>query len=437
MMNYNEALDFMYNQLPMFHRIGKAAYKANLDNANALDKLCDFPHRTFRTIHVAGTNGKGSVSHMLASVLQQAGYKTGLFTSPHLLDFRERIRVNGEMISEEAVAVFITKHKEQFDDLKPSFFEMTSALAFQYFKEEGVDVAVIETGLGGRLDSTNIILPELSVITNIGFDHMELLGDTLEKITIEKAGIIKPGVPVVIGESHPKTKPIFEKFASDNNSPILFADKNYLVSNTKSEDPILQKISVKKAGEESETIYRLDLQGLYQQKNICTVLAAIDVLNGSRNFQIKSHEIKTGLKNASKNTGLKGRWQVLSQKPLTICDTGHNEDGIRWVVKQIKQLKYEKLHFVFGVVNDKDISRILPLLPIEAIYYFTKANIPRALDEHELMQKAGLVGLIGKAYASVSLALEAAKNNSKANDLIFIGGSTFVVADALQYERNI
>ncbi len=431
-MDYKATLDYMYSQLPMFHRIGKAAYKANLDNAMALDKLCDFPHRKYKTIHVAGTNGKGSVSHMLASVFQNAGYKTGLFTSPHLVDFRERIRVNGQMITEEAVIDFVDKHKQQFEILKPSFFEMTSAMAFNYFADANVDIAVIETGLGGRLDSTNIIKPELSIITNIGYDHTDLLGDTLEKIAREKAGIIKSGVPVVIGESHIETQQVFENKARENNSEISFADKVYSSVPVKSDEPGIQKLRVKKNN--SEVLHSLDLQGIYQQKNISTVLAAVDLLT-DQGYDLTS-SLSEGLRQVSQTTGLMGRWQVLSSQPLTICDTGHNQDGISWVVKQIEQIKFEQLHFVFGVVNDKDVSNILPLLPKEAVYYFTRASIPRALDEKELEQKASAAGLRGNCFSSVADAIKNAKKNATANDLIFIGGSTFVVADALVFERK-
>jgi dihydrofolate synthase/folylpolyglutamate synthase len=391
-MDYKATLDYMYSQLPMFHRIGKAAYKANLDNALALDKLCGFPHRRYKTIHVAGTNGKGSVSHMLASVFQKAGYKTGLFTSPHLVDFRERIKVNGYMITEEAVVDFIEKHKHQFEELKPSFFELTSAMAFNYFAEAKVDVAIIETGLGGRLDSTNIIMPELSVITNIGYDHTDLLGDTLEKIAREKAGIIKPGIPVVIGESHPETKQVFEEFAYEHKSEIRFADSFYSATTIESNEPGIQKLLVKRKDSLDE-VYCLDLQGIYQQKNICTALASIDLLI-EQGYDLSSG-ISEGLRQTSQTTGLMGRWQILSFQPLMICDTGHNPDGISLVVSQIKQVKYDQLHFVFGVVSDKDVKSILPLLPSEAVYYFTKASIPRAMDEKELEQKASLAGLKG------------------------------------------
>jgi dihydrofolate synthase/folylpolyglutamate synthase len=417
----------------MFHRVGKAAYKANLDNAQALDKLCNFPHRKYRTIHVAGTNGKGSVSHILASVFQKAGYKTGLFTSPHLIDFRERIRVNGQMITEKAVVDFVSKYKHQFEELKPSFFEMTSAMALDYFAEQNVDIAIIETGLGGRLDSTNIIKPVLSVITNIGYDHTDLLGDTLEKIAWEKAGIIKQGVLVVIGESHSETKHVFERIALENKSEIRFADSLYSAITVECNDPGMQKLLVKKGNLGSE-VYHLDLQGIYQQKNICTVLAVVDALNEA-GYNL-SGSLADGLRYASQSTGLLGRWQIMGVKPLMICDTGHNKDGISWVVKQIKQVKYNKLHFILGVMKDKDVSNILPLLPADATYYFTKASIPRALDEKELMEKALSAGLKGMSYSLVAEAIGNAKKKSGDNDLIFIGGSTFIVAEALIAERK-
>lgn len=430
-MNYRETLEYMYQQLPMFHRIGKAAYKANLNNANALDKLCMSPHRSYKSIHVAGTNGKGSVSHMLASVLMKAGYKTGLFTSPHLVDFRERIRINGEMIKEEAVVNFINNCRNDFEVLKPSFFEMTSALAFQYFKDQAVDVAVIETGLGGRLDSTNVINPVLSVITNIGYDHMDLLGDTLDKIAREKAGIIKSGVPVVIGEKKSETENVFRETAAANNSSIYFADQIYQVEKDEMLKPGLRKMILKKRNQDIEMVFEIDLLGIYQQKNIITVCSAIDCLK-ELGFDLPLETVKEGLKSVAKDTGLRGRWQVLSEHPLTICDTGHNPDGIINVTNQIRNLKYENLHFIFGVVSDKDVAQIIPLLPSEGRYYFTRADIPRAMDEKELKQKAEIAGLCGEAYGSVKNAIEAAKKNAEANDLIFIGGSTFVVADALK-----
>lgn len=429
-MDYQQTLDFLFRQLPMFHRIGKAAYKNNLDNAIYLDQLCGKPHHYYKTIHVAGTNGKGSVSHMLASVLQASGYKTGLFTSPHLNDFRERIRVNGHMIGQDNVINFISLFKKEFETIRPSFFEMTSALAFDYFWREHVDVAVIEVGMGGRLDSTNIIKPQLSVITNIGLDHTEFLGNTLAKIAAEKAGIIKRKVPVVIGESHPETAPVFIQFAGLNESPLIFADEMFRADSLQTDNEGIQYFSVKDIRENQTLDISLDLLGLYQQKNICTVLGAIGEIQ-KMGFLIPESAIQKGLRHTSAITGLRGRWQIIGKTPLTICDTGHNAEGIAWVVNQIRQQKYKRLHFIMGVVNDKDITRILALLPGEAVYYFTRANIPRALDENLLLELSSQAGLKGKAYSSVGMAMEAAKNNADPNDLIFIGGSTFIVADAL------
>jgi dihydrofolate synthase / folylpolyglutamate synthase len=429
-MNYTETIAYMYNQLPMFHRVGKVAYKASLDNAQALDEMCGYPHKQYKTIHVAGTNGKGSVSHMLASVLQCAGYKTGLFTSPHLVDFRERIKVNGQMISEEEVIHFIESYMGTISGIQPSFFEMTSAMAFEYFKRQAVDVAVIETGLGGRLDSTNIITPILSIITNIAFDHTDLLGETLGKIAGEKAGIIKNGVPVVVGETHSETETVFKTVATAKNAVITFADQVYKAEPVLKKNIGYQTLKVDDTTNRKIATYSLDLLGNYQQKNICTVLAAIDSLK-THAYDLTDISINNGLKKTSSYTGLLGRWQVLGHKPLIICDTGHNEAGIRCVVKQIEQLEYQKLHFVFGVVSDKDISRILPLLPKDAEYYFTRASIPRAMDEHQLMEQGKEHGLIGKTYKNVSNAIDSARRNSKPNDLIFIGGSTFIVAEAL------
>lgn len=414
----------------MFHRVGKAAYKANLDNTLALDKYFGHPHRNFKTIHIAGTNGKGSVSHCLASVLQTAGYKTGLYTSPHLKDFRERIRINGISIPENDVVKFIENHAQILNKIQPSFFEMTVAMAFDYFTTQKVDIAIIEVGLGGRLDSTNIITPEISVITNISFDHTELLGNTLTKIAIEKAGIIKPGIPVVIGETENETKPVFLKIAKENNSEIQFADKEFQPEFLFSKSNNHQSFKIKKNNNVFiENLY-LDLLGQYQSKNISTILCTLDKLN-KNGFVISNSDILSGLENAAKNTGLMGRWQILHTNPLTICDTGHNTAGIAFVTNQIKQTKYKKLHFVLGTVNDKDIDNILELLPTDAIYYFTKANIPRALDENILSAKASVYNLKGNSYPSVKIAYDAAKDIADKDDLIFIGGSTFVVAEVL------
>jgi dihydrofolate synthase / folylpolyglutamate synthase len=427
-MVYKEALEYMYSQLPMFHRIGKLAYKANLNNALALDEYFNFPHKQYRTIHVAGTNGKGSVSHMLAAVLQTCGYTTGLYTSPHLTDFRERIRVNGEMVDENFVTSFTQENKLFFDEIKPSFFEMTSAMAFEYFKIKKVDIAIIEVGLGGRLDSTNIINPELSIITNIGLDHTDLLGNTLELIATEKAGIIKPSVPVIIGEYTTETKPVFQNKAKNANAPVFYASEIYKATTTTLEANN-QTLNVYTLKDQTNINFKLDLKGLYQQKNICTVLTAIDILK--QKLSIPEDCVANGLEHAAQLTGLQGRWQTISEKPLTICDTGHNYDGIKWITEQFKNTPHQQLHIVLGFVSDKSIDKILPLFPQQAIYYFCQANIPRALDKEILKKQASLFGLEGNIYNSVSEAFIAAKNSAQAEDLIFIGGSTFVVAEIL------
>ena len=429
-MNYQDTLDYMYNQLPMFHRIGKDAYKADLSNALSLDNHYNHPHKHYKTIHVAGTNGKGSVSHSIAAVLQSAGYKTGLFTSPHLKDFRERIRVNGKMIPEETVTDFISKGIAIFDSIKPSFFEMTSALAFEYFAMENVDIAVIEVGMGGRLDSTNIISPVLSVITNIGLDHTEFLGNTLEQIAGEKAGIIKNDIPVVIGEYQPETWPVFELIANKKNSAITIASNVYNVINSNITSNGTQAFTVFKNDVALEGIIELDLLGYYQKKNICTILSIIDNLC-ELGFDLSSQLVRNGLKNVVNITGLQGRWQVLGNDPLIVCDTGHNKHGLTIVIEQLLKIPYNQLHMVIGFVNDKDVIGILALLPADAIYYFTQASIPRAMDSVLLKEKAGLFGLKGETYITVDLAYQTAKTNAKADDIVFIGGSNFVVAEIL------
>jgi len=426
-MDYQQTIDYLFENLPMFHRVGPAALKNNLDNSLALDRTYGYPHRQYKTIHIAGTNGKGSVSHSLASVLQNAGYKTGLFTSPHLKDFRERIRVNGKMISEKAVIDFIQGYIENNRTLKlqTSFFELTACMAFSYFREMNVDVAVIEVGLGGRLDSTNIIMPVLSVITNISFDHTAILGNTLEKIAIEKAGIIKENIPVVVGETQFETESIFRNFASLKNAPIVFADQEFNVC--KQRDGLYSASSERN----SELIdIELELKGNYQQKNLTTVLSAIQKLKET-GFNIEEKNIREGLKNAITRTGLLGRWQEISTNPRIICDTGHNEAGIRLVVDQLRNETHDQLHIVFGMVNDKDIDTILPLLPPDARYYFTKARVERALDEKILKEKAASFRLKGESYPTIAEALNAAISNTKVNDLIFVGGSTFVVAEVV------
>ena len=385
----------------MFQRVGSSAYKAKLDNSIAFSNYLGSPENTFKSIHVAGTNGKGSTSHMLASVLQEAGYKVGLYTSPHLKDFRERIKINGKEVSKKFVVDFIEKNRAFLEQHGLSFFEMTVGMAFQYFAKKKVDIAVIEVGLGGRLDSTNIITPILSIITNIGYDHTDLLGDTLAKIAFEKAGIIKPNIPVVIGEHHIETMDVFKKIASERSAALTLA-----------EDII--------------TSYKSDLLGSYQQKNIKNVVAAFGLLNDVRVSEV---HLRNGLLNVVKNTGFKGRWQQLRDKPKIIADTGHNKEGIEMVLKQVLTEKFDTLHIVLGVVKDKDLNAVLPLFPKKALYYFCKPNMPRGLDEKELAQKARVFGLNGRHYATVKKAYNAAVKAAKPTDFVYVGGSTFVVAE--------
>ncbi len=426
-MTYEQALEYLFQQLPMFHRIGNAAFKKSLDNILALSKSLDNPHQKFKSVHVAGTNGKGSSSSMLASILQAAGYKTGLYTSPHLKDFTERIRVNGEMISQEKVAWFTEQHMTLFDQIKPSFFEMNVALAFQHFAEEAVDIAVVEVGLGGRLDSTNIITPLVSLITSIGLDHQSLLGNTLPEIACEKAGIIKSGVPVVISKTQPEVSSVFEKKSQETESLLTFADQKYELERIgTSEWNALY--SVKRECEIWLENLEVSLLGNYQKANLPGVLATVEELR-NQNYQITENHIREGLKNIQALTGLKGRWQVLKQEPLTLCDTGHNIDGIREVVTQLIGLKPKQVHFVFGATNDKDITSVLRLLPVSFRYYFCQAQIPRALPVQQLHEEAQYAGLKGHAYPTVEDALIAAKTYALPDEVIFIGGSTFVVAE--------
>lgn len=427
-MDYTQTLDYLYSRLPMFHRIGAAAYKADLKNTVVLCELLDHPENKFKSIHIAGTNGKGSTSHMLAAILQKAGYKTGLYTSPHLKDFRERIRINGKMIPEQEVMDFVEKHKAAFEKIDLSFFEWTVGLCFDYFAREKVDIAVIETGLGGRLDSTNVITPELSVITNISKDHMNLLGDTLEKIATEKAGIIKPRIPALIGESDVHTKHVFIERANKMQSPVSFpseSSKAILIN----EEQGSVTYNIQTAHDVFENL-TLDLTGNYQQKNVIGVLEAVHQLQ-QLGWKISKDNIYEALKDVKGITGLMGRWQKLADKPLTICDVGHNEAGIREVVKQLSKMKFSRLHMVLGMVNDKDISTVLALLPGDAEYYFCKADIPRAMEAEELQRQAGSAGLKGNFYSSVHHALAAAQDGASEYDLVFIGGSTFVVAEVL------
>jgi len=428
-MNYNETLNWMFNKLPMYQRIGAAAYKADLNTTIEVLDYLNNPQHCFKSVHIAGTNGKGSTSHSLASVFQEAGYKTGLYTSPHLRDFRERIRINGDMIPENEVVDFIEKHKDKLEELQLSFFEMTVAMAFDYFRKEKVDIAIIEVGMGGRLDSTNVIKPELCVITNISLDHIKFLGDCEEKIAIEKAGIIKNETAVVIGETQEHSKNVFIKTAKEKNSPIFFADK---VINCKKDDTYsieYQKFDIYKNNDIYLKDLRFPLLGNYQKKNLATIICALDLLRGP--FHIEDKHIYEGLANVVSNTGLMGRWQVINKNPLAIADTGHNVAGINEVNKQLSETKYNKLHFVLSVVNDKDIDGILLLLPKDAEYYFCKADIPRGLDVEILAEKAINSGLSGKIYSSVKQAYASALENAQKDDLVFVGGSNFTVAEVV------
>ena len=429
-MDYPQTLQYLFSQLPMYQRVGKAAYKADLVNTLALDEYFNHPHHCFRTIHVAGTNGKGSVSHSLAAILQCAGYKTGLYTSPHLKDFRERIRVDGQMISEQAVVDFVDRHQAILDHLQPSFFEMTVAMAFDYFRQLHVDVAVVEVGMGGRLDSTNIILPDLTVITNIGLDHTAFLGNTLAAIAGEKGGTIKPGIPVVIGERHWETDSVFAKLAQDKGSDIVFAEDRFQVGWSANTISRQQIFNIENKGTLRYKDLVFALQGHYQRKNILTILVAVEVLL-KQGYHLPEPVMREALANVSNLTGLMGRWQEIGHNPLMVVDTGHNEHGVRQVVAQILDTPHQHLHVVWGMVNDKDPLAVLALLPKEATYYFTRASIPRSLDEQTLFDYGLKSGLSGSCYPTVAAAVEAAKKNAAVNDLIFIGGSTFIVADAL------
>ncbi|MGB5420040.1 bifunctional folylpolyglutamate synthase/dihydrofolate synthase [Algibacter sp.] len=405
-MTYQDTLNWMFSQLPMYQREGKTAFKKDLSNTLKLATHLNNPERKFKTIHVAGTNGKGSTSHMLASILQDSGYKVGLYTSPHLKDFRERIKINGKEVSRQFVIGFIKRNKPFLDANKLSFFEMTVGMAFDYFAKQKVDIAVIEVGLGGRLDSTNIITPEVSVITNIGLDHTQFLGNTLEAIAFEKGGIIKPNIPVVVGETQHETQSVFNQLAKKNHSRITFADK------------------------EVHQDYKSDLIGSYQSKNIKTVLQTVKELQ-EIGFKITKQNVKQALLNVVRNTGLLGRWQILNESPKVVCDTGHNTEGLTYVMQQLKNEKFESLHIVFGVVNDKDLSSIVHLLPENAVYYFCKPDIPRGLDANMLKQELSKYNIKGKAYSSVNEAYNMALKSANTNDFVFIGGSTFVVAEII------
>lgn len=427
-MTYNEATTYLFNSAPLFQNIGAGAYKEGLSNTNALDSRYGHPHRCYRTIHVGGTNGKGSVSHTLAAILQCAGYKVGLYTSPHLTDFRERIRVNGQMIPEQRVIDFVTGEKEFFEPLHPSFFELATALAFLYFKEEKVDVAVIEVGLGGRLDCTNIINPDLSVITNISKDHVQFLGDTPTLIAKEKAGIIKPGAPVVIGETNNniEVRNVFITKSKEVGTSIKFADE---------ESEILHSFAQPQGGRKYQTknwgVFNGELGGDCQEKNTATILCAVQTLI-EQGYNIKEKHVHEGIAKVCSLTGLMGRWQRMENEPLAICDTGHNIGGMQYIVGQLASTPHERLHFVIGMVNDKDIDSVLGILPKDAEYYFTQASVQRALSAESLAIKAGKVGLKGVVITDVKEAYRKARQNATKDDLIFVGGSTFVVADLLK-----
>lgn len=426
-MNYEETINYLFTFLPMFQRIGAAAYKADLSNTIALMEALDNPQNKFKSIHVAGTNGKGSTSHLLASLLREKGLKVGLHTSPHLKDFRERIRVNGVMVEKDWVVDFVEKNKSIIEEIQPSFFETAVAMAFKYFEQQKVDIAIIEVGMGGRLDSTNVLSPLLSVITNISFDHTEFLGKDLASIATEKAGIIKDNTPVVIGQTQEETAPVFIKRAKEHNATISFADQIYSIRNPIHKDAKLIVDVYKK----DDLLYKdlvSVLSGNYQLKNITTVICAIEEL-GKIGYCFSEEELRAGFLNLQTNAPLMGRWQTLSTNPLTICDTGHNEDGLSYVIEQINQTHYNNLHFVLGMVNDKDIDKVLSMLPKKAHYYLCKADIPRGLDVKILAEKTKQAGLIYSTYQSVKEALDAAQRNAKDNDLVFVGGSTYTVAE--------
>ncbi|MCH5175056.1 MAG: bifunctional folylpolyglutamate synthase/dihydrofolate synthase [Prevotellaceae bacterium] len=423
-MTYKETIEYLFASTPLFQNVGGEAYKEGLENTWRLDDHLGHPHRRFKTVHVAGTNGKGSCSHTLAAILQAAGLKVGLFTSPHLVDFRERIRVNGATVSEEWVVGFVRDHQEFFEPLHPSFFELTTAMAFKYFEEENVDVAVVEVGLGGRLDCTNIIVPEVCVVTNISFDHVVFLGDTLAKIAWEKAGIIKNGVPVVIGESVEETRPVFLRKAKDVDAPIFFAEED---------EEIVEWNFCEGGGIDYQTrtygTVHGELGGACQVKNASTILCAVKRL-AERGFTVSDDDVRRGFANVCGMTGLMGRWQTLQESPKVVCDTGHNVGGFQWIVQQLNSIK-RPLHIVFGMVNDKDVSGVLAMLPRNARYYFCQARVKRAMPYGQLQTTAAEYGLRGEGYPTVEEAYSAALANAAPNDFVYVGGSSFVVADLL------
>jgi dihydrofolate synthase/folylpolyglutamate synthase len=426
-MNYQQTIEYLFSRLPMYSRIGAAAFKKDLTNTITLCKHLGNPHQKFKSIHIAGTNGKGSVSHMLAAILQTAGYKTGLYTSPHLKDFRERIKVNGNEINEKFITDFTEKIRPLIEKIEPSFFEITVAMAFDYFAEQKVDIAVVEVGLGGRFDSTSIITPELSVITNIGWDHMNILGDSLEKIAFEKAGIIKTNVPVVIGEMITETKTVFENTASEKNAPVYLATREKHVEGWKWEKHELI-VEIAEKGKTDHKKYHLDLPGIYQSKNLLTVLEACSVLKELK-YNIDENGIREGLQKAKKMTGLHGRWEIIHENPTIVLDVGHNEDGIKQIIQQIELTTHHDLHIIIGMVKDKEIDTVLSLLPHSANYYFAQANIPRALPAKTLKEKAGEFNLNGNVIPDVNEALKEARSKAHKDDLILVCGSVFLVGE--------
>jgi len=434
-MTYKETCEYLFNQMPAYEQQGSDGYKEGLGNSLALDEHFGHPHKKYHTIHIAGTNGKGSCAHTLSAILQSCGYRVGLFTSPHLVDFSERIRVNGQPITESYVIDFVEREKHFFEPLKPSFFELVTAMAFKYFEDTDVDIAVIEVGLGGRLDCTNIITPILSIITNISMDHTELLGDSLEQIAFEKAGIIKKGVPVIIGEATPETRQVFDAIAQEVEAPIIYAEDNLEVL----EAELLPDSMVYKT--KHFGIIEGDLRGLYQRKNTNTILYAVRLLekinlmypqNCKPKAICQNKEVRESMKNVCGLTGLKGRWQIVSEKPMTICDTGHNVGGWEWVSKQLKDAPYKHKHIIIGMVEDKDVQGVMSLLPKDAVYYFTKAHNKRALSENVIQIYATNAGLKGKCFPDVVSAYQTAMKTASPNDFVFIGGSTYVVADFLK-----
>ncbi len=426
-MNYQQTTDYLFSRLPMFSRMGAAAYKADLTNTIKLCESLSNPQQAFKTVHIAGTNGKGSTSHILAAILQTAGYKTGLYTSPHLKDFRERIKVNGEMVSEDFVISFTENITPLIEEIEPSFFEITVAMAFDYFKQQQVDIAIIETGLGGRLDSTNIITPEISVITNIGWDHMNLLGNSLEEIAFEKAGIIKENIPVVIGETLPETWPVFEKKAKEENAPLFIAPQLRQAADWKWEKNELI-VEVTDQHHTDHKVYHLDLPGIYQTKNLLTVLEACSQLQ-QRGWKIDDAIIHKGLKETKKLTGLHGRWETIHHSPQLVVDVAHNVEGMKQLVQQIEMTEHNELHIIVGMVKDKDVDNVLKLMPKNARYYFTKAQIPRALPEDELESKAKRLGLEGKSFSNIDFALLSAAQKAHKKDLIIVCGSVFLAGE--------